>query len=129
MTDQTDALARVRMDPGELQTVREALGLTTRHLAAILDVRDDTVRRWETGRDAIPVRVREEVESIEQDTAAAVAELVAALRHARDPAVLVYRTDAEMHTARPDLAHLPARWWRHVVYRAVTEVPGVTITS
>lgn len=118
-----------RMDPGELRMVREALGLTLDHLAGMLGVREDTLRRWESGREPIPHRVREEVEQIEHDTAAAVDELVAALRDARDPTVLVYRTDEAMHSARPDLAHLPARWWRHVVYRAVSEVPGVRIVS
>lgn len=118
-----------RMDPGELRMVREALGLTLSHLAGMLGVREDTLRRWEVGREPIPHRVREEVEAIERDTAAAVGEVVAALRDARDPVVRVYRSDAEMHAARPDLAHLPARWWRHVVYRAATEVPGVVITS
>lgn len=118
-----------RMDPGELQAVREYLGLTTETLAAMLGVRHDTVRRWESGRDPIPGRVRAEVEAVEESTARSVGELVDALRDARDPAVVVYRTDAQMHAARPDVAHLPARWWRHVVLRAVSEVPGVQITS
>lgn len=118
-----------RMDPGEFQAVREYLGLTTEALAGMLGVRHDTVRRWESGRDPIPTRVREEVEQIEEYTAAAVGELVAALRDARDPAVIVYRTDAAMHAARPDTAHLPARWWRHVVMRAVEQVPGVEIVT
>lgn len=118
-----------RMDPGELQTIREYLGLTTDGLAAMLSVRHDTLRRWESGRDPIPHRVREEVEQIEAYTATAVGELVAALHDAVDPAVRVYRTDEAMHTTRPDLAHLPARWWRHVVARAVHEVPGVEIVS
>lgn len=118
-----------RMDPGELQTVREYLGLTTEVLAAMLGVRHDTVRRWESGRDPIPERVREDVEQIEEYTAQAVDELVVALEDARDPAVRVYRTDAQMHEARPDVAHLPARWWRHVVARAVEDVPGVRIVS
>lgn len=116
-----------RMTGGELQTVREYLGLTTQALAGILDVRHDTVRRWESGRDPIPRRVREEVERVEADTAAAVGELVDALHDARDPAVVVYRTDADMHADRPDTAHLTARWWRHVVARAAHEVPGVVI--
>ncbi|GAB2457413.1 DUF1870 family protein [Xylanimonas ulmi] len=116
-----------RMTGGELQTVREYLGLTTESLAAILDVRHDTVRRWESGRDPIPLRVRQEVEQVEADTATAVGEVVTALQDARDPAVVVYRTDADMHAARPDLAHLPARWWRHVVARAAHEIPGVAI--
>lgn len=118
-----------RMDPGELQMVREALGLTTQTLAGMLSVRHDTLRRWESGREPIPHRVREEIEEIEEATAAAVGELVDALTDARDPAVRVYRSDADLHAARPDLAHLPARWWRHVVYRAVSEVPGVTVHS
>ena len=118
-----------RMDPGALQTVREYLGLTTEALAGMLGVREDTYRRWESGREPVPVRVREEVEDVEEYTARAVDDIVRALMDARDPAVAVYRTDAQMHAARPDLSHLPARWWRHVVYRAVDRVPGVAIVS
>jgi DNA-binding XRE family transcriptional regulator len=116
-----------RMTGGELQTVREYLGLTTEAMAGILGVRHDTVRRWESGRERVPERVRSEVEQVEADTAGAVGELVAALQDARDPAVVVYRTDADLHAARPDVAHLTARWWRHVVARACTEVPGVEV--
>ena len=115
-----------RMTAGELQTVREYLGLTTEALAGVLAVRHDTVRRWESGKELIPVRVREEIEAIEADTARAVGELVAALNDSPDP-VVVYRTDADLHAARPDMAHLTARWWRHVVARAAHEVPGLVI--
>ena len=118
-----------RMDPGELQAVREYLGLTGEALAAILSVNPVTLRRWESGRDPIPYRVREEVEQIEETTARAVDEIVTALEDARDVAVTVYRTDADMHAARPDLAHLPARWWRHVVMRACERVDGVEIVT
>lgn len=116
-----------RMTGGELQTVREYLGLTGDALAGILGVQPRTLRAWEAGRDPIPYRVREEVEAVEAATARAVGEVVAGLRDARAPAVVVYRTDAEMHQARPDTAHLTARWWRHVVARAAHEVPGVEI--
>lgn len=118
-----------RMDPGELRTVREYLGLTLDALAGILAVRLDTLRRWESGRERIPYRVREEVEKVEADTAAAVGELVAALQDAADPAVLVYPSDEAMHLARLGTEHLTARWWRHVVARAAGEVPGVVIRS
>ena len=118
-----------RMDPGELQAVREYLGLTGEALAAILSVNPVTLRRWESGRDPIPYRVREEVEQIEETTARAVDEVATALEDARDVAVTVYRTDADMHAARPDLAHLPARWWRHVVMRACERVDGVEIVA
>ncbi|UJP39312.1 helix-turn-helix domain-containing protein [Cellulomonas palmilytica] len=115
--------------PAATPTVREYLGLTSASLAGMLGVRHDTYRRWESGRERVPVRVREEVEAVEEYTARAVDELVAALEDARDPVVRVYRTDAEMHAARPDIAHLPARWWRHVVARACERVPGVEIVS
>lgn len=129
MTDPDDA-----MTGGELQTVREYLGLTGDQLAAILEVTPRTVRAWEAGAVPIPtarregrIPVREAVERLEAYTATAVADLVSALSDAVDPAVVVYRTDADMHAARPDTAHLPARWWRHVVARAAHEIPGVTI--
>ena len=118
-----------RMDGGELQTVREFLGLTIESLAGMLQVNPRTVRSWEAGRDPIPERIRAEVEQIEQLTAQAVGELVEALRNARDPAVLVHRSDEEFRAAHPDRAYLPARWWRHVVARAVHEVPGVEIVG
>lgn len=115
-----------RMTGGELQTVREYLGLTTERLARRLGVRHDTVRHWESGRVPIPVRVRQEVEALEQDTARAVDDLVRALNDARDPAVVVYR-DNQLPVDRPDVIALGVRWWRHVVARAVGEVPGVVI--
>src|SRR5690606_15736813 len=77
----------------------------------------------------IPERIRDEVEQIEAMTAQAVTELVNALRYTRDTVVAVYRRDEDMHADRPDTAHLPARWWRHVVVRAAHEVPGVKIVK
>lgn len=119
-----------RMTGGELQTVREYLGLTGDALAAILGVQPRTLRAWEAGKDPIPARVREEVEALEFSTSMSVAELVDELNAAADkadPAVVVYRSDEAMHAARPDTTHLTARWWRHVVARACAEVPGVVI--
>lgn len=116
-----------RMTGGELLTVRDWLGLTGDALAAILDVDPRTVRSWEAGRYPIPDGVREDVEALEGHTARAVGDLVDALHEARDPAVIVYRTNAELWAARPDTRHLTARWWRHVVARAAQEVPGVAI--
>ncbi|MDM4761899.1 DUF1870 family protein [Galbitalea sp. SE-J8] len=122
-----------RMKSGELQTVREYLGLTSEALAGILSVRNDTIRKWESGREPIPHRVREELERIEAYTAQCVGDVVQELRgvyaadDVADPAVIVYRTDAELHAARPGFDAYTARWWRHIVARAATEVPGVVI--
>lgn len=118
-----------RMDGGELQMIREYLGLTIESLAGILSVNPRTIRSWEQGRDPIPERIREEVEQFEAITGAAVSELVAALGDARDPGVVVYRKDEDMHAERPDTAHLTSRWWRHVVARACEEIPGVEIVT
>ena len=133
MTDPDDA-----MTGGELQTIREYLGLTGEDLARLVEVAPRTVRAWEAGTVPIPtarregrVPVREAVERLEAFTAAAVDDVVTAARAAHaagtQPAVVVYRTDDELHAARPDTEHLPARWWRHVVARAAEQVHGVAI--
>lgn len=128
-TTADSAVSEDRMDGGELQMVREYLGLTIEAMAGMLRVNPRTVRSWESGRDLIPERIREEVEHVEAMTAQSVGELVDALNDARDPAVVVYRRDEDMHAAWPDTAHLPARWWRHVVARACHEVPGVVVAT
>ena len=118
-------IAEARMPGVELQTIREWLGLTTDSLATILGVRHDTVRRWESGREPIPYRVHDELQPLVDDADSIVAELRARL--ADGGAVDIYRTDREMHAARPDLAHLPARWWRMIVARATHGLDGVRI--
>jgi len=116
-----------RITAAELRVWLDWLGLTQPAAAEVLGVRQDTVRRWVTGREPIPIRVGDELEQVEQVTAAAVEVLVAALSDARDPGVLIYRTDEDMAAARPDLARYGAGWWRMVVARATAEVPGVDI--
>ena len=117
------------MTPGEFRSVIDYLGLGQMDAAAILGVTERTVRHWTTGKYAVPEGVREALERGEAFTATAVGELVTALNDARDPAVLVYRTDDAMWTARPEFRPWPARWWRHVVMRACAEVPGVVIAN
>lgn len=120
-----------RMPAGELQTIREYLGLTGEAMAGLLHVNPRTIRDWESGREPIPYRIREEVEAIEAETDQAVGEVVQALTSSHDPdaAIVVYRTDRDLHEARPDASHLTARWWRHVAYRAALEVPGTPILN
>lgn len=98
-------------------------------LAGMLNVIPRTVRAWESGTDPIPYRVPDEVAVIEDYAAHAVDELVVALRADPDPVIVTYRRDEDMHAARPDTAHLPARWWRHVVARAAHDVRGVHIVD
>lgn len=124
-----------RMDGVEVRTVRDYLGLTSEHLAGMLrdgdggPVHPDVLRSWEAGRTRVSPETREQLEELEAYTAAAVGELVDELQDAGDPTVVVYLRDADMHAARPEVAHLSARWWRHVAARARREVPGVAIVT
>ena len=120
-----------RIPAGELRATREWLGLSTPTLARLLEVRTDTVRRWESGRERVPLRVRVELDALEQTTAAAVDEVVATLRNARHPVVIVYR-DTEDLPAWLDIAWLDgvclgAAWWRHVAASASREVAGTVV--
>lgn len=123
----SDATTQEPMTAAELRVVLDWLGLTQRSAADLLGVSERTVRHWLAGAYPIPDGVREEIEAIEETTARHVGEVVDALHDMRDPTVLVYRADEELWAARPGARPLPASWWRMVVARAVTEVPGVVI--
>ena len=114
------------MKAGELLTVREGLGMTRGELARQLSVREDTIKKWETGKEPIPYRVREEIEALETYTAETVRTLVDALNRSPVVATVVYRTSEEMDD-KPDFQVLGAGWWRMVVYRASLEVPEMGI--
>lgn len=116
-----------RMSAAEFRVITEWLGLRQRDAAAILDVNERTVRSWLSGREKVPDGVRRQVERIEGFTAGAVGEVAATVRDARDPVVVVYRTDDDLWSARPEFAPYPASWWRMVVARAVHGFDGVAI--
>ena len=56
-----------RMSPAQLKNARKVLGMTGEALAARLDVRGDTVRKWESGKELIPHRVGSEIDKIAFD--------------------------------------------------------------
>lgn len=114
----------VPMSGAELQSIREYLGLTGDRLADVLDVAPRTVRYWEAGQYPIPDGVRDEVAQLVAHTDRAVTRLTRKLLLTDDPARLIvttYRTDAQLTAAEPVHARLGARWWRHVVARAVLD--------
>lgn len=123
----TDAMERLA--PAELRSRREYLGLTTEWLASLLDVRHDTVRRWESGHDAIPYRIGDELTEIEAMTSREVDALTASITEHSITSVTVPVTDAQLHEARPDLDRYPARWYRHVAVRSIATLEDVTITA
>lgn len=124
----SEAVTQEPMNAAELRVVADWLGLRQSDLAALLSVSERSVRHWLAGAYPVPNGVREEIDALAADTARNVYEVVEALGTMRDPTVQVYRTDAELWAARPDAHPLPASWWRMVVARAATEVPGVMIT-
>lgn len=125
--DPDDMPGDERMTAAELRCVREWLGLTGEALGRLVGVTDRMVRRWEAGTHQIPDGARLEIERAEQTTADIVDGVVAQLKDARDPAVIVYPTDDDFRAAYPNLPMMTAGWWRMVVMRACQEVPGVVI--
>ena len=55
---------QTRMLPDELKEARAVLGLSQQALADLLSVRQDTVARWESGRDPIPYAVPGELDAL-----------------------------------------------------------------
>ena len=115
-----------RITAAELRVRLDGLGLDAQHAPRQLGVRHDTVRRWVSGRELVPVRVRDELLYLEAVTQGAVDALVDVLCDA--PRVEVYRTDERLHAARPEYADFPASWWRMVVARATRVVPESEIS-
>lgn len=129
MTEYTDSPGMPedeRMTDAELRVVREYLGLSPEWLAEHLGVSGRTVRHWEAGKYAIPDGVRLEIEDLEQRTAEFVDGVIKTLLDVPDPGVLTYRTDAEYHTAHPEIP-FTASWHRAVVARIAQEVPTLRI--
>ncbi len=56
-----------RMSPAQLKNARKVLGMTGEALAECLDVRGDTIRKWESGKELIPHRVGSEIDRIAFD--------------------------------------------------------------
>lgn len=73
-----------RLTNTDLRAARRILGLSGQELAGRLNVRADTLRRWESGRDHIPYRVREELAAIAAERAERIAILAAALASGED---------------------------------------------
>lgn len=56
--------AKARMSGDELRALREAMGMTGTQLADALEVRADTLRAWEKGRDPIPYGLARDLDRV-----------------------------------------------------------------
>ena len=68
-----------RLTSVQVRQAREALGLSGAALAERLNVRADTVRRWESGRDPVPYGVRMELIEVGRRRLEEVSQAIAAL--------------------------------------------------
>lgn len=54
-----------QMTGAELQTLREACGLTREHLATLKGVQARTIKHWENGRAGVPADVQQYIEDVD----------------------------------------------------------------
>ncbi|WP_169925903.1 helix-turn-helix domain-containing protein [Serinibacter salmoneus] len=104
-----------RMTGAELRARRHRLGVQGPWMADRLGVRQDTYRRWESGRDPIPVRVRDEVAAVEDITD----QWVETVREWIEDTGQSAPWDPLPH-AQPDMVAQP-QWWLQVVLRAIED--------
>lgn len=116
-----------RLTPAEVRAAREYFGLTLERFASLMGVHVRTVQSWEQGRDPVPTRVHDEIGGLFIITETAVKDLIEFWHRMPGGRIEVWRDDASMEAAWPDMARYGARWWRHVAERAMAELPQARI--
>lgn len=112
------------MTSAELKTFRESLGLTVGWLAAQANVRERTVRYWESGRTRVPDDVTAIIKDAEDKAQLAVDAVMeyATLKTERRPGESIdlrrFRDDAELWRWHPTMEPLPATWHAAALARA-----------
>lgn len=105
------------MTGAELQTLREACGLTRDELGALAGVAARTVKHWENGRAGVPADVAGLVQRLDDtiqraaDQGADVIGTATQDQHGAAPNEVIlirYRTPEDLARYRPDMAGLPA---------------------
>lgn len=109
MTTATD-----RMTGAEFAARRHLLGLTLDELASILGVNPRTTRSWETGRDQIPARISNELDTLIAEHTALTREMTAA-------------GSAQIVRAKHDGLDRPRGWHVAAAARATATNPGLRV--
>lgn len=115
------------MTPAERLIAREAMGLTVRALAKVLDQSARNVHRWEEKGKGISAPNAAALARLIDYTDQAVAELVE--RSEAGTLIITYRTDREFQEAEPHPVwpDLPAQWHRVVARRAAAQIPDARV--
>lgn len=116
------------MHAAQIRATREYLGLSLAEFAAILEVDERSVRRWEIGEQPIHGHNAEGIRKLVTITANSVRRHVIYLRSRVDPVLITYRSNEDLWTDHPDFRPLPARWHRMLAARVAEHVPGLVIT-
>src|SRR5690606_2237375 len=116
-----------RMTGSELHAARSRLGLSRADLARVLSAGENTVRRWEIGKDPVSFRARDTIREIEAVTDGVVNSLTAVLGAMGRPRVLISEKQGAAGEWSAVVAVYGLGWWRAVADRAATAVPGARI--
>ena len=109
------------MTPIELQARREALGLSQSLLAAVLDVKQATISRWESGDRGIPEFAESRIVDMENAVESLIERMLAlATEHGAD-VLIVHGDDAAFWRAHPEMDGWPAALQRVAAARALVE--------
>lgn len=107
------------MNDAEFRVLREALGITTEKLAALLKSEPQQIQRWEHGTDDVP----EDIANLMYRILAATETMVLAeIEKARTLGFIeTYRQDVELEAHRPEYASLGSLWHRRVANEVQAE--------
>lgn len=98
------------MTAAEFRTIREALGLSPAQVAGMTGYALRTVQNWDEGTRRVPAIVEQrlmEVEAAIEKTVAVSIPFISGLG-LNSVCLVRYRTDADLHRYRPDMAGMPA---------------------
>lgn len=97
------------MTAAELQTLREACGLSRDELGALAGVQARTVKFWEYGKIGVPADVADLVREVDRNIMSAVSQMVHSIRNkpVADVVFIRYRNE-DMPRYRPDLKDFPS---------------------
>lgn len=126
------------MTGAELQTLREACGMSREELGRLAGVQARTVKHWENGRAGVPADVAELVERIEgiviqaagqADAMRNQAEHLAAINGEPFDLVLMRYRDEDLQRYHPEMKGLPASVHGAIVgqVRAAAQADGVPV--
>lgn len=120
-----------QMTGAELQTLREACGMSREDLAGLADVQARTVKHWEGGRAGVPADVADLVRRLDAMVSLVANEALQGIRQAAEQAgqapdklvLLRYQNAADLTRYRADMDDMPAVVHGAIVNRVRLALP------